>query len=85
MEILRGYVLRHNLQRLLQPYWYEQVVVPKAGKFLERVLVMERGVTQGYLLSLTIFDIVVDAVAMEILLKVFSMKYSHHSMGWSAG
>ena len=31
MDIMRGYGLGTNLQRLLQRYWDENVVVPKAG------------------------------------------------------
>ena len=36
MEILRGYGLGPNLQRLLQQYWDRQKVVPKTVKFYGR-------------------------------------------------
>ena len=35
MEILNGYGLGPNLQRLLKWYWDEKKLVPKAGKFCE--------------------------------------------------
>ena len=45
MEILRGYGLGTNLNKLLQRYWGKQVVVTKTGKFFGRPFRMERGVT----------------------------------------
>ena len=33
MDIMRGDVLGPKLQRLLQMFWDEQVVVPEAGRF----------------------------------------------------
>ena len=36
MDILRGYEIGPNLQRLPQKYWDKQAVVPKAGKLFER-------------------------------------------------
>ena len=48
---------------------YEQAVVPKAGKFFGRPFGIERGVTQGDLVSLTIFNIIVDAAIRVVLLK----------------
>ena len=62
MEILRGYVLRTKLQRLLNRLWDEQSVVPKAVKLFGRPFGTDRGVAQGDLFSPTIFNIVVDAV-----------------------
>ena len=45
MDILSDYGLGPNLQRLIQWYWDEQVVVPKAGKLCGRLFGTERGVT----------------------------------------
>ena len=47
MEILRGYDLGPNLQRLLKSFWDEQVVVTKVGRLYGRPFRMERGVNQG--------------------------------------
>ena len=69
MEILRGYGLGPNFQRLLQRFCYEQAVVPKAGRFYGRTFKMESGVTQGYPVSPAVFNIVVDAVVMAILME----------------
>ena len=47
IEIIRGYGMGTNLQRLIQRYWDRQKVVPKASKFYESPFSMGRGVTQG--------------------------------------
>ena len=83
MEILRGYGLGPNIQIILQRFWYDQVVVPKAGEFFGQSLRMERGVNQGDLVSPTIFNIVVDAVVREVRLEVFGPHEAHHGFGWA--
>ena len=45
----------------------------------------ERGVTQGYPVSPTIFNIVVDAVVRAVLLEVCRPQESHHGFRWSSG
>ena len=47
MEILSGYGLMTNLQRLLHRFWGDKLVVTKAGRFYGRLCGTERGVTQG--------------------------------------
>ena len=47
MEILKGYGLRTNLQRLLHRFWDDQAVVLKTGRYYGRPFRTERGVTQG--------------------------------------
>ena len=39
---------RPNLQNILQRFWYEQVVVPKAGRFYGWLFRIKGGVNQGY-------------------------------------
>ena len=85
MEILRGYGLRSKLQMLLQWYWDAHKVVPKYGKFFGRPFHMDRGVKQGDLVSLTIFNIVVVAVVRTVLLEVCGPQEAHHGFGWLAG
>ena len=85
MEILRGYGLRSKLQMLLQWYWDAHKVVPKYGKFFGRPFHMDRGVKQGDLVSLTIFNIVVVAVVRTVLLEVCGPQEKHHGFGWSSG
>ena len=47
MEILRGYGLGDNLQRLLQSFWCEKEVVSKAGRFYRLPFIMDIVVNQG--------------------------------------
>ena len=85
MKILREYGLGTKLQRLLQRYWYAKKVVPKYGKFLGRLFRMDRGVTQGEPVSMTIFNIMVHIVVRAVLLEVCGTQEVHHRFGWSAG
>ena len=68
MEVLKGYGLGSKLKRLLQQFWEDQVVVPKAGWYYGRPLKMGGGVTQGYTLTPTLFNIVFGAVVRALLL-----------------
>ena len=85
MEILRGYGLSPNLQRLLQRYCYKQAVVPKDGSLFGQPFRMERGVTQGIPLSPKIFNILVDAVVRAVLMELCGPREAHHRFGWAAG
>ena len=69
MDILRGYGLGSNLQRLLHRFWDKQVVVPNTENFYGRLFRTER-VTQGDPVSRTIFNIMAGAVVREVLLEV---------------
>ena len=71
MEILKGYGLRTNLQRLLHRFWDDQAVVLKTGRYYGRPFRTERGVTQGGPPPpTTVFNIVVDAVVREVMMEV---------------
>ena len=70
MYILREFGLGDNLQRILQRFWGKQGVVLKSVKLFGRPFRMKRGVDQGEPVSLTIFNIMVDAVVREVLLEV---------------
>ena len=59
-------------------------MVLKAGKCFGRPFNMERGVTQGDLVS-QIFNIVVNAVVREFLLEVCGPQEAHHGFRWAAG
>ena len=78
MKILRGYGLGPKLHRLLHRYWYRHKVVLEAGTFFGRPLNTKRGVTQVDLVSPMIFNIVVYAVAMEVLLGSADSQESQH-------
>ena len=81
----KGYGLGPNLKRLLHQYWDEHGVVPKSESYFGKMLHMEKGVTQGGPVSLTIFNIVVDAVVMAVLLEICGPQEAHQGFVWSAG
>ena len=45
IELLRGYRMGNNLDRILKSYWDHQRIVPKMGKFLGTYLRTGRGLT----------------------------------------
>ena len=85
MDIIQGYILGPNLQRLLQRYWDRQKVVPKARNLYGHYFSTGLGVTQGYPVSLTIFNIVVDVVVRAALLEVCRPQEDQHGFIWAAG
>ena len=85
MEIMRVCGIGYNLQRLIQRYSDEQSVVTKTGKLFGRPFVMDRGVKQGDLVSLKIFNILVDEVIRAVLLEVCGPQEAHNWLGWAAG
>ena len=60
-------------------------MVPKVGNVFGRPFNMEIGVTQGDSVSLTILNIVVDAVVRADLLEVCGTQESQHGFGWATG
>ena len=62
LEILEGYGVGPSARRLLTTYWLRLTMVARAGGHYGKTFKGERGVTQGDLLSPTIFNVVVDAV-----------------------
>ena len=84
-EIIRGYDLVTNIQRLLQWYWYRQKVVPKSGKCFGRSFRTETGVTQGDPVSPIMFNIAVNEVVREVPLEVCGPLVAHHGLGGLAG
>ena len=62
LEILEGYGAGPNARILLTKYWRRLTMVARAGGYYRTAFGGERGVTQGDLLSPTIFIVVVYAV-----------------------
>ena len=85
LEVLRGYGMGLNLDRLLKSYWERQRIVPNMGKFLGKEFWIGGGVTQGDPASPTIFNIVVDAVVRVVLDVVYGPQEDQHSLGWADG
>ena len=62
LDILEGYGVGPRACRILRTYWSRLRMVAKAGGCYGVVFRGARGVTQGDLISLTIFNVVMDAV-----------------------
>ena len=62
LEILEGYGVGSSARMLLTTYWRRLTTVARAVGYYGEAFEGERGFTQGDLLSLTIFNVVVDAV-----------------------
>ena len=62
MEILEGYGVGLRNCCIFRHYWYRLTMVDHAGRYYREALRGVRGVTQGYLLPPTIFNIAMDAV-----------------------
>ena len=58
---------------------------PKTSRFLGMAFGTGRGVTKGEPASPMIFNIVVFAVAIDVLEVVFEPQEAQHRMGWEAG
>ena len=62
LEILEGYVIGPRDRNLLRNYWHRLSMVARAGSYYGTAFLGERGGMQGNPLSITIFNVVVDAV-----------------------
>ena len=62
LEILKGYGVGPAVLRLLCNFWERQQVVSKMGSYHGDAFQAERGVTQGDIVSPTIFNVVVDTI-----------------------
>ena len=62
LEILKGYGVVDRVRRMLREYWEKTKMVARVGGYYRKDFKGGRGVTQGDLLSPTIFNVVVDAV-----------------------
>ena len=60
-------------------------MVPKSGKYYGRPFSTGRGVTQGDPVSLTLFNIIADAVVRATLPEICRPKEAPHGFGWSVG
>ena len=72
LEILEGYGVGPWARRLLQTYWRWLSMVARAGGYYGTAFHGAHGVTQGDLLSPTIFNVVVDAVVRNWVMVVIA-------------
>ena len=62
LEILENYGVGPRARRLLQTYWKWLTMVARFGRYYRTTFEGAHGVTKGYPISPTIFNVVVDAV-----------------------
>ena len=55
----------------------------KLGQYYNQPFTTGRGVNQGYPLSLTVFNIVVNAVIRDVMLGVCGLQEEHHGLVWT--
>ena len=65
LEILEGYGVGPRDYQILWTYWGQLWMVARAGGYYRSSFQGFKGVTQGGLLSLTIFNVVLDAVVQH--------------------
>ena len=65
IESLEGYGVSYNVLDLLKFYWDHQRCVAKCRKYHGETFVPYRGATQGGVVSLTLFNVLVDAVVRK--------------------
>ena len=62
MEIMVGYGIGPQTERILQYFWDHLYMVARAGSYCGTLFKGQRGITQGNPLHPTIFNLVVDTV-----------------------
>ena len=70
MDILEEYSVGLWARRILWEYWYRLWMVDCTGGYCRAEFKGFQGVTQGYPLSPTIFNILVEAVMRQLMLLV---------------
>ena len=82
LGILEGYGVGPGARRLLHNYWRRLTMAARAGGYYGAAFKGARGVTQGYPLSPTIFNVVVDAVVQHWLEGLRTAKEEKGAKGW---
>lgn len=70
LEILQGYGVGPRILRILQNFWESQLIAVKQQKNFVQPFRPTRGVTQGDIVSPTIFNVIVDAVVWVLAQEV---------------
>ena len=71
MEVLWGYALGANIQRILKSYWNDQSVVLWYGGYCSRLFKTDQGMTQRDPINPTNFNIVVNSVVQANFMEVY--------------
>ena len=83
---LEGYVSVPRLCGILETFWDCQQVVPRQNGFHGLDLPNTRGTTQGGLVSLTLFNVVVDNfIRTSLAMTVEDQRVDHDGLGETVG
>ena len=83
---LEGYVAGPRLCGILETFWDYQQVVPRQNGFHGLDLPNTRGTTQGGLVSLTLFNVVVDNfIRTSLAMTVKDQRVDHDGLGETVG
>ena len=72
LEILEGYGVGPYIWELLKSYWNNQRCVARTGAYHGEVFWPTQGETQGSIVSLILFNVIVDAVIRKWYADVMS-------------
>ena len=81
LELLAAYGVGPRTLQILQTYWGRLNKVARVGGYFERPFMVYQGVTQGYPLSPTIFNMVLDAVIRHWVTVVTPTKVGMGGLG----
>ena len=81
LEILEGYGIGPRAREMIRNYWHHLTMVVQVGGYYRTYFWGERGVTQGFLLSPTIFNVVVDAVVQHWVTRVLEESEARRELG----
>ena len=81
LDILEAYGVGENSRRLLTKFWASQRVVARQSGYYGEAFEAHRGVTQGDVISPTIFNIVVDADQM-LAKRCVRRRHRRHLWSW---
>ena len=85
LEILEGYGVGPNARRLLRNFWDNQWVVPRQAGYFGTPFKPTRGLTQGDIISPTLFNVVCDAIVRYWLFITTAADGDNHSANAQSG
>ena len=83
MGILVGYGVGPQTERVLRLYWEHPLIVTRLGKYCGTPFKGHQKVTQGYLLSPTIFNMVVGEVIHHWVVMSMVDEAGYEGFGWA--
>ena len=83
MEIMVGYGIVPQMERILQYYWKNLYMVERSGRYYGTLLKGHQSVTQGSPLLTTIFNLVLYAVICHRVTLVAGEEAGPDDFGWA--